>query len=72
LQEFLDPFEIQIDSKKICIVFNILVDKLNFNGLSLQDSSQFENLKGIFSTDWDIYKSIFFHLMQNAIKFSMD
>ena len=60
LVDFLKPFQINLRAKGMTIEMNIAVRNLL--------NSQEQEINKYFWTDWQVYKCILFHLVQNAIK----
>lgn len=57
----------RVEEKKLTIEITESYDPMP---LPLQLMSTFMNVRHLLCTDWEIYKHIVFHLLQNAINFS--
>ena len=71
MMKFLEPFRIKMKNRSISLEYDEtkLVDLINDTDL-FQSIDQNELIKKNLCTDFKIYESILFHLLQNAIKFS--
>ena len=71
MDEFMRPFKIKMMSKYIELdyCYNEFDDLINGDDVFVS-IDQDDRIKEQLCTDYKIYESIFFHLMQNAIKYS--
>ena len=67
VEDFLKPFIFRLEERQLQVE---ILEYFENKRVSFDNLMKFKSLKHLLCTDWDIYKSILFHLLSNAIKFS--